>query len=54
MKNRFGVDVAYFTKELTRLQESLPNRTPDELYRYLIALASVAKPDNCKDNKEDV
>jgi len=41
-KNRYGVDVAYFEKELTKLSLSLPDRTPEELYRYFIALANVA------------
>lgn len=44
MKNRYGVDESYFKKELTRLSKSLPNRTPDELHRYLLRLAEVAKP----------
>jgi hypothetical protein len=42
--NRYGVDVPYFTKELAALSRSLPDRTPDELYRYLICLSKVAKP----------
>jgi hypothetical protein len=50
MTNRYGVDVAYFTKELAALSKSLENRTPDELHRYLLRLADVAKPveKNCK------
>jgi len=44
MTNRFGVDTEYFKRELAVLSKSLPNRTPDELYRYLIRLANVAMP----------
>jgi len=44
MENRYGVDVEYFKKELAALSRSLPNRTPDELDRYLRRLADVAKP----------
>jgi hypothetical protein len=42
--NRYGVDVPYFKKELAALSKSLPDRTPKELYRYLIALSKVALP----------
>jgi len=48
MENRFGLDVNYFKKELDRLIKSLPNRTPDELARYLIVLANTAVPSNQK------
>ncbi len=44
-ENRYGVDVRYFSKELKQLEKSLPNRKPDELYRYLIVLAKVIKSD---------
>lgn len=44
MTNRYGVDTNYFQKELAALSRSLENRTPEELYRYLMALANVAKP----------
>lgn len=46
--NRYGVDTQYFKRELSRLSESLPDRTPDELYRYLLRLAEVAKTQNRK------
>jgi hypothetical protein len=42
MTNRYGVDVDYFRKEFTRLNRSLPDRTPQELRRYLCRLADVA------------
>ena len=42
MTNRYGVDVAYFTKELKALSDSLIDRTPEELERYLKRLADVA------------
>lgn len=41
MTNRYGVDVSYFEKELKKLSESLIDRTPEELHRYLIRLAEV-------------
>jgi hypothetical protein len=41
MKNRYGLDVSYFKKELTTLLDSLDNRTPPELYRYFQRLADV-------------
>ena len=44
MLNEHGVDVLYFKKELKALRESLNNRTPDELCRYLLRLADVARP----------
>jgi hypothetical protein len=44
MENPFGVDVAYFKKELESLLSTLNNRTPDELSRYLNCLADVASP----------
>jgi hypothetical protein len=44
MTNRYGVDVAYFTKELAMLSRSLDDRTPEELERYLLRLSEVAKP----------
>jgi hypothetical protein len=31
MKNRYGVDVAYFKKELTKLARDLDNYTPMEV-----------------------
>jgi hypothetical protein len=43
MNNKYGVDVPYFTKELAALSRSLPDRTPDELERYLLRLSEVAK-----------
>ena len=42
--NRYGVDVAYFKKELAALSRSLDDRTPDELARYFMALHNVAVP----------
>ena len=44
MTNRYGVDVPYFKKELATLIRSLPDRTPDELQRYLSSLAITAAP----------
>jgi hypothetical protein len=44
MTNRYGVDVAYFKKELAALSKSLPDRTPDELARYFIVLHNIALP----------
>jgi len=44
MKNRYGVDVDYFKKELLALAQSLEDRPPDELSRYFTVLASIAKP----------
>lgn len=44
LKNRYGVDVSYFKRELNSLSKSLPNRTPEELHRYLLRLADVVKP----------
>lgn len=44
VNNRYGVDVPYFIKELAALSRSLSDRTPDELNRYLLRLAEVAKP----------
>jgi hypothetical protein len=44
MKNRYHVDIDYFKKELAALSQSLENRTPEELQRYLMKLADVAKP----------
>lgn len=41
MKNRYGVDVPYFKKELKALLRSLDNRTPEELQRYLLTLSKV-------------
>ena len=38
------VDVPYFKKELKHLSLTLTNRTPDELYRYLIKLSEVIRP----------
>jgi len=42
MKNRYGVDVAYFRKELTKLARDLDNYTPMELARYFETLSDVA------------
>jgi hypothetical protein len=44
VKNRYYVDIDYFKKELAALSQSLENRTPEELQRYLIRLANVARP----------
>jgi hypothetical protein len=44
MTNRYGVDVAYFKKELAALSRSLPDRTPDELARYFMTLHNIALP----------
>jgi hypothetical protein len=44
MANRYGVDVEYFKKELSKLSQSLDNRTPEELQLYLLRLADVAIP----------
>lgn len=41
MTNRYGVDVDYFTKELAKLSESLIDRPPKELHRYLVKLAEI-------------
>ena len=54
MENRYGVDVEYFKKELAALSRSLPNRTPDELDRYLRRLADVAKPPKSKERRKTV
>jgi len=43
-KNRYGVDVAYFRKELDCLKGTLDNRPPEELGRYLRRLSKVADP----------
>lgn len=40
--NRYGVDTAYFEKELKALIKSLPNRPAGELGNYLTKLADVA------------
>jgi hypothetical protein len=39
MNNRFGLDVAYYRKELKALSDSLVDRTPEELNRYLLTMA---------------
>lgn len=44
MNNKYGVDVNYFKKELKHLSDSLDNRTPEELHRYLMVLANTARP----------
>lgn len=54
MKNNYGIDVDYFKKELEMLKQSLPSRTPDELYRYLMCLANVAKPEENHSSKRQV
>ena len=41
-KNRYGVDVAYFTKELNKLVRDLGNHTPEELARALVRLSNAA------------
>lgn len=46
--NSYGVDVAYFKKELTRLIESLPDRPREELARYLRKLADICDEDENK------
>ena len=43
MLNRYGVDVSYFKSELDNLKKSLNNRTPEELYRYLLRLAKIVE-----------
>lgn len=43
MTNRFGLDVDYFKIELNQLLRSLDNRTPEELYNYLIRLADIVE-----------
>jgi hypothetical protein len=40
------VDVDYFKRELSALKKSLDDRPADELERYLLRLADVAKPAN--------
>ena len=52
MKNRYGVDVSYFKKELSLLSRSLPNRTPEELQRYLVRLSEVAAPQDIKESEK--
>lgn len=52
MKNRYGVDVDYFKKELQSLIRSLPDRTPEELYRYLCVLSRVAENQLPEERKE--
>jgi len=54
VNNRYGVDVPYFKKELAALSRSLPDRTPDELSRYLIRLSEVAKPLENKERRKTV
>jgi hypothetical protein len=44
VKNIYGVDISYFRIELDRLKHSLPNRTKEELYNYLMALAKIVEP----------
>ena len=44
IENRYGVDVEYFRKELLKLVKTLPDRTHEELERYLVRLAKVAEP----------
>lgn len=44
MNNIYGLDVDYFSKELFRLRKSLPNRPPNEVYNYLMALAKIVQP----------
>jgi len=53
-KNRYGVDTAYFKKELASLSRSLPDRTPQELRRYLVRLADVACDFDRNWSKSDV
>jgi len=54
VNNRYGVDVSYFAKELSALSKSLPDRTPDELSRYLIRLSEVAKPLEAAERRKTV
>ena len=42
-KNRFDLDIEYFSKELFSLNQTLPSRTPEELKRYFECLADVNK-----------
>lgn len=44
VKNRYNLDVAYFRRELKVLSDSLEDRTPEELSRYLRRLAETAHP----------
>lgn len=53
MKNRYGVDITYFEKELDALKASLPNRTPEELKLYLLRLANIVS-DHIVDTNEKV
>jgi len=54
MENRYGVDTSYFYKELESLVRSLENRTPDELRRYLLRLADVAKPEDVSELEDKI
>lgn len=49
-ENRYGVDVAYFRSELSKLADSLMDRPADELARYLQTLADAAKPESHDEN----
>lgn len=44
MPNRYGVDTEYLKKELRKLEQTLDNRTPEELWRYFDSLANIYKP----------
>lgn len=47
------LDVDYFRKELTMLLNTLDNRSPEELTRYLRRLADVADPKEIVDLEEN-
>jgi len=49
MSNKYGVDTDYFKRELTSLIKSLPNRPPEELWRYLMVLAKIVEPNEIKE-----
>jgi len=51
MRNRYGVDTAYFERELDALKASLEDRTPEELRVYFLRLANiVSNLENISDN----
>jgi len=54
MINRYGVDISYFRRELDSLKNSLGDRTPDELYNYLVRLANIVSNDSVRDYYDGV
>ena len=52
--NKFGLDASYFRSNFRVLLRDVTHYTPDEMYRYLMRLARVAKPQDPSETRQQI